>query len=83
MTPEPVRRSALRLRLGGLVLCWRRRLLWHTGGLRFARPRPEVECLYLWAEHATPLLRRLRGRTWPSSAARSPTCAWRRPGWTA
>ncbi len=60
MTPEPVRRSALRLRLGGLVLCWRRRLLWHTGGLRFARPRPEVECLYLWAEHAT-LLRRLRG----------------------
>ena len=43
MTPEPIRRSALRLRLGGLALCWRRRLLWHTGGLRFARPRPEVE----------------------------------------
>mgnify|MGYP002239939102 CR=1 FL=1 len=39
----------------------RRRLLWHTGGLRFARPRPEVECPYLRAEHATPLLRRLRG----------------------
>ena len=61
MTPEPIRRSALRLRLGGLALCWRRRLLWHTGGLRFARPRPEVECPYLRAEHATPLLRRLRG----------------------
>lgn len=61
MTPEPVRRSALRLRLGGLALCWRRRLLWHTGGLRFARPRPEVECPYLRAAHATPLLRRLRG----------------------
>ena len=47
MTPEPIRRSALRLRLGGLALCWRRRLLWHTGGLRFARPRPEVEGMIL------------------------------------
>ena len=70
MTPEPIRRSALRLRLGGLALCWRRRLLWHTGGLRFARPRPEVECPYLRAEHATPRCAGCGGRTWPSSAAR-------------
>ena len=36
LTPEPRRRGALRLKLGALVLCCRRRLYWHTGGLRFA-----------------------------------------------
>ena len=61
LTPEPGRRSALRLRLGALALCWRRRLYWYTGGLCFARPRPEADCPHLWAEHRTPLLRKLRG----------------------
>lgn len=60
MTPEPVRRSALRLRLGALALCLRRRLLWRTGGFRFAVPRPEVPCPHRWTEHRTPLLRQLR-----------------------
>ena len=58
---EPRRRSALRMRLGTAFFCLRRRLRWHTGGLRFARLRPEAECPCLWAEHSTPLLRQLRG----------------------
>ena len=76
MTPEPIRRSALRLRLGGLALCWRRRLLWHTGGLRFARPRPEVvngftERMKIgWRSTPRPCCAGCGGRTWPSSAAR-------------
>ena len=61
LTPEPRRRGALRLKLGALVLCCRRRLYWHTGGLRFARSRPGAACPHLWAEHRTPLLRQLRG----------------------
>lgn len=61
LTPEPRRRGALRLKLGALVLCCRRRLYWHTGGLRFARFRPGAACPHLWAEHRTPLLRQLRG----------------------
>ena len=40
---EPRRRSALRMRLGTAFFCLRRRLRWHTGGLRFARLRPEAE----------------------------------------
>ena len=57
LTPEPRRRGALRLKLGALVLCCRRRLYWHTSGLRFARQRPGAACPHLWAEHRTPLLR--------------------------
>lgn len=61
VTPKPQRRSDLRMRLGATLFCLRRRAFWHTGGLRFARLRPEAECPCLWAEHSTPLLRQLRG----------------------
>ncbi|MFQ7856120.1 MAG: hypothetical protein ACLRIS_14275 [Flavonifractor plautii] len=69
MTPEPIRRSALRLRLGGLALCWRRRRCGIPAACGLPGPAGGG-VPYLRAEHATPLLRRLRGRTWPSSAAR-------------
>ncbi len=58
---KPRDRSALHLRLGTFLFCLRRWAFWHTGRLRFARFRPDVDCAYLWAEHRTPLLRQLRG----------------------
>jgi len=61
VTPKPQRRSDLRMRLGTTLFCLRRRVFWYTGGLRFARPRSELELPHLWAEHRTPLFRPLRG----------------------
>ena len=60
MTPEPERRGDLRLRLGAWVLQARRRALWLTGGIRFARRRPGYVCPHRCAAHRTPLLRKLR-----------------------
>ena len=61
ITPKPQKRGALRLRLGVTAFCLRRWVFWCTGGLRFARLRPELDLPHLWAEHRTPLLRQLRG----------------------
>lgn len=60
LTPEPVKRSPARLWLGKRYFCARRWIWWHTGGLRFGKPRPELKCAYLCASHATPLLRKLK-----------------------
>ncbi|MCI6255405.1 MAG: VanW family protein [Clostridiales bacterium] len=60
ITPEPVGRSDLRLKLGAWTLQRRRRFLWLAGGFRFARQRPENGCSCLCASHRTPLLRRLK-----------------------
>jgi len=60
ITPQPIKRSALRLWLGARWFCFRRWLWWHTGKVRFASVRPEEVCSHRCAEHRTPLLRRLK-----------------------
>ena len=60
LMPEPMHRSDLRRWLGKQYFCALRRVRWMTGGYRFGRPRPEAECPWLCASHATPLLRRLK-----------------------
>lgn len=60
MTREPIKRSEFRLWLGKQYYCMRRRILWWSGKWKFAKPRPEAECPYLCAAHATPLLRKLK-----------------------
>ena len=58
--PEPKQRGALRRYLGARWFRARRRAWWLVGGVRFARPRPEVNCPHPAAGHATPLFRPLK-----------------------
>lgn len=60
ITPKPKFRGDLRLWLGARYFRFRRWARWHTGKIRFAKVRPEVECSYPHAEHATPLMRKLK-----------------------
>lgn len=60
ITPEPIRRSDLRLWLGARYFRARRWLWWHTGKVRFAKVRADVECKYQCAAHQTPLMRKLK-----------------------
>ena len=60
ITPEPVLRGGLRLKLGAWRLQIYRQILWLTSGLHFARKRLDSGCHHLCAAHRTPLLRRLK-----------------------
>ncbi len=57
---KPKKRSPLRLWLGSKYYCMGRWMWWLTGGVKFAKRRPQVECQYLCADHATPLMRQLK-----------------------
>ncbi len=59
-TPEPVKRSDLRMKLGKRYFTLKRYILWIFGGIRFAKKRA-VPCPYAYFTHETPLLRRLKG----------------------
>ncbi len=59
MTEKPIKRSELRLKLGGQYFTLRRHLKWIFGGLKFAGIKDEslpVKCV----SHKTPLLRKLK-----------------------
>lgn len=57
---KPIRRSALRNRLGRLYYGWMRRLLWMKMRQLFASERLDTPLPYVCFSHKTPLLRRLK-----------------------
>lgn len=57
----PIRRSWLRLRLGKAYYAGRRYLLWCSPGFQWAKERRETPLPCVHFQHATPLLRQLRG----------------------
>ena len=57
----PIHRSWLRLRLGKLYYGGRRRLLWMSPPLHWAKQRQTERLPYMLISHATPLYRHLRG----------------------
>lgn len=58
----PIQRSWLRLRMGKAYYAFKRYLLWCSPVFHWAKTRmPDVKLPYLYASHATPLIRRLKG----------------------
>ena len=57
----PIHRSWLRLRLGKLYYGGRRRLLWMSPRVHWAKQRQTERLPYMLISHATPLYRHLRG----------------------
>lgn len=60
MTPKPIHRSNLRLRIGSRYFRTRRWFLWHSRKIRFAKVRPDAKCKYQCVVHSTPLFRNLK-----------------------
>lgn len=56
---KPIPRTRLRSVLGSGFFTLRRYFVWQFGGLRFAKLRA-TPCRYVWASHASPLMRRLK-----------------------
>ncbi|MCL2564642.1 MAG: VanW family protein [Defluviitaleaceae bacterium] len=59
MTPKPIKRGLLRLKLGQIYFSSKRWLYWVFGDIKFAHRRAE-DLLYEHFTHATPLLRNLK-----------------------
>lgn len=57
---RPIKRSALRLKVGAMAYCAARRIMWLKIGNKFARQKTEIPLPYLRFSHKTPLLRSLK-----------------------
>ena len=56
----PKVRSPFYFKVASTYFQCKRTLSWYTGKIRFAKQRTGYECAYIYAAHATPLLRRLK-----------------------